>query len=442
MSDKLLELSANPNLRRVVRQLGLPVSLPQRLRRVRGSFPTLPLAHRSASLLGSDGPIADALHARFASAGAVVRRDASAESDVLVWVATDVDAREGMDALYALAHASVRNVRRQGRVVVVGLAPEDAESASARARRAALDGFTRSVAKEVGRKGATANRVVVSEHAAREASEVALYLSSDAASFVTAQSWRVTPASGLAPWTRRALEGKTAVVTGAARGIGNAIAYALFREGARVIAVDRPSAALERVARGVEGVAVAADVCDPAHVDAIRSAAGDAGVDVFVPNAGVTRDRTLGRMSREEWDLVMDVNLDAVMSSTEALLDEGLNPDARVVLISSIGGIAGNPGQTNYGATKAGVIGLARALAPVFEARGGTINAIAPGLIETAMTAKMPAMTREVARRLAVLGQGGVPDDIAHAVAFLASAASGGVNGQTLRVCGGNLVGA
>ena len=440
MSDPLLKLSASPSARRLVRMLRLPVALPQTLRRPAGPLSSAPLEGRAVCVTGATHPFADTASARFTAAGAAMQ--AEGELDVLTLVATDVDTREGLDALYEQAHARIRDVKKNGRVIVAGLAPDNAPSPAAQARRAALNGFTRSLAKELGRRGATANYVVITDDAEAEAAEVALFLASDAASFITGQPWRVGPTATLAPWSHRALDGKTAVVTGAARGIGNAIAYGLSRAGARVIGVDRPSAELDQVARGVEGVAIGADVRDPSLVDQIREAAGDHGVDIYVPNAGVTRDRTLGRMSREEWDLVLDVNLDAVVSSTTELLADGLRPNARVVLVASVGGIAGMPGQTNYGATKAGVIGLARGLAAELSGRGGSINAVAPGFIETAMTAQMPAMNRFGARRLSVLGQGGLPVDIARAVTFLASDAAAGVNGQCLRVCGGNLVGA
>ena len=181
----------------------------------------------------------------------------------------------------------------------------------------------------------------------RRAAEVALFLASDAASFITGQPWRVGPTATLAPWSHRALDGKTAVVTGAARGPATRSTPLPARQnGVRGGRRDRDEtrlrwAELDQVARGVEGVAIGADVRDPSLVDQIREAAGDHGVDIYVPNAGVTRDRTLGRMSREEWDLVLDVNLDAVVSSTTELLADGLRPNARVVLVASVGGIAG-----------------------------------------------------------------------------------------------------
>ncbi len=147
-------------------------------------------------------------------------------------------------------------------------------------------------------------------------------------------------------------------------------------------------------------------------------------------------------MRVEHWDQVLEVNLASILRINEKLIPGGLNAGARMVCISSIGGIAGNAGQTNYGATKAGVIGYAQALAGEMAKRGGAINAVAPGFIETQMTAMMPVGHREVGRRLNSLSQGGLPVDIAEAVAFLASPYAAAVNGRTLRVCGQNWVGA
>jgi 3-oxoacyl-[acyl-carrier protein] reductase len=166
------------------------------------------------------------------------------------------------------------------------------------------------------------------------------------------------------------------------------------------------------------------------------------GLDIVVHNAGVTRDKMLRNMPPHFWDMVLDINLGAILRINEGLLRQGLNAGARMVCISSIGGIAGNAGQTNYGSTKAGVIGYADAMAGTLARLGGAINAVAPGFIETQMTAQMPMGPREVGRRLNSLSQGGLPQDIAEAVAFLASPAASGINGATLRVCGQNFVGA
>jgi len=161
-----------------------------------------------------------------------------------------------------------------------------------------------------------------------------------------------------------------------------------------------------------------------------------------VHNAGVTRDRTLARMSAAEWDQVLRINLAAPERITDALLGTGcLRPGGRVVGVSSIAGIAGNAGQTNYATSKAGVIGLVQALAPRLPA-GTTANAVAPGFIETRMTAAVPVLAREAGRRLNSMLQGGLPQDVAEAVAWLASPATGGVNGAVLRVCGQSLLGA
>jgi 3-oxoacyl-[acyl-carrier protein] reductase len=164
---------------------------------------------------------------------------------------------------------------------------------------------------------------------------------------------------------------------------------------------------------------------------------------VVVHNAGVTRDRTLARMEPREWDSVMAVNLTAPLTITQALgAGGGLRANGRVVAVSSLSGIAGNAGQTNYALSKAGWIGAVRRLAPQLAAQGITINAVAPGFIETQMTAAIPFAIREAGRRMNSMGQGGQPVDVAETIAWLAEPQSGGVNGQVVRVCGQSLLGA
>jgi len=236
------------------------------------------------------------------------------------------------------------------------------------------------------------------------------------------------------------------MVTGAARGIGEAIAQTLARDGARVVCVDVPQAqdALRAVAQRLQGTALALDITDPsAAATLVEAARADGGWDGVVHNAGITRDKTIARMAPHLWNTLVQVNLIAPETLTQALLDAGaLRPKARVVCVSSISGIAGNPGQTNYAFSKAGVIGLVQGLAPRLAGQGMAINAVAPGFIETQMTAAIPLAIREAGRRMNSMGQGGQPVDVAEAIAWLLSPASQGVNAQVLRVCGQSLIGA
>jgi 3-oxoacyl-[acyl-carrier protein] reductase len=241
-------------------------------------------------------------------------------------------------------------------------------------------------------------------------------------------------------------ENGAALVTGAAGGIGAATARRLALDGLRVLCIDVPAARapLEALTREIGGALLAADLTAPGALDELADAARRlGGIDVLVHNAGITRDRTLARMSAAQWDAVMGVNLAAILA-IDAKLDEAglLNAGARELCLSSISGIAGNAGQTNYSASKAALIGYTAARAAAMDAIGGTINAVAPGFIETAMTRRMPVMVREAGRRLNALKQGGTPGDVAEAIAFLASPGALPLTGQVLRVCGQSLLGA
>jgi 3-oxoacyl-[acyl-carrier protein] reductase len=245
----------------------------------------------------------------------------------------------------------------------------------------------------------------------------------------------------------RPLEGKVAVVTGAARGIGAEIAKVLARDGATVVAVDIPASgdALARVANEVRGTALHLDVtakdAGATIVEHVRARHGT--LDIVVHNAGITRDKLFVNLDEDRWDSVLDVNLRSILRMNEAILgDGGLVEDGRMVCLASIAGIAGNRGQTNYGASKAGVIGLVTSTAEQVRGRRITVNAVAPGFIETEMTARVPFATREIGRRMNSLQQGGQPRDVAETIAWLVQPGAAAVTGQVMRVCGQSLLGA
>ena len=243
------------------------------------------------------------------------------------------------------------------------------------------------------------------------------------------------------------------VVTGAARGIGAAIARVVADQGARVVAVDVPAAgeSLARVANEIQGTALQLDITTAEAGDRItrhvvERYGPETKIHAIVHNAGITRDKMLANTDAARWAAVLQVNLAAQLRINAVLLDPdrhgGLADGGRIVGVASTSGIAGNRGQTNYAASKAGVVGLVRAMAPGLAPRGITVNAVAPGFIETEMTAKIPFVQREVFRRTNSLSQGGRPVDVAETIAWFLDPASAGVTGQIVRVCGQNLVGA
>jgi 3-oxoacyl-[acyl-carrier protein] reductase len=244
----------------------------------------------------------------------------------------------------------------------------------------------------------------------------------------------------------RPLEGKVALVTGASRGIGEQIARVLHRDGATVVGIDVPQAAseLQALMRELDGEHLTLDITakDAPHRTARHLRENHGGVDVVVHNAGITRDKKLANMDDGRWRSVLNVNLIAPERITRHLLDEGLvRPNGRIVGVSSFSGIAGNAGQTNYATSKAGMIGLVESLRDELS-DGVTINAVAPGFIITQMTARMPFAPREVGQRLNAMAQGGLPVDVAEAIAWFADPRSTAVNGNVVRVCGQMMLGA
>lgn len=467
MNDVLLEVTKSPAARGLVRTLGLPIPMPEPLARARGPWTAMPFeasnivvgAARGAALVpriavavaeaGARAFVDREWLASFTEASDAyarpAREDTDARVDAIVFDASGIRDTSGLRALYDFFQPRVGRLRRSGRVAVLGRAADERDTPEEAAAKAALSGFVRSVAKELGRKGSTANLVCVERGAEGRLGPVLRWLLEARSAFVTAQPIVV---SSVAREGRRAsyvrpLDGQVALVTGAARGIGKATARALSDEGAFVVCVDRPEDGEEtsKTARALGGLPLLLDVTAPDAVTKIEAALGARRLDVVVHNAGITRDKTLARMLPGHWDLVMAINLEAVMRITEGV--EGrLRDGGRIVCVSSVSGIAGNVGQSNYAASKAAIVGYVDALARRLASRGITANAVAPGFIETRMTSAIPIVIRQAGRLLSALGQGGEPEDVAAAITFLASPGAQGITGRTLRVCGGALIGA
>ncbi len=434
MADRYLRFTGTAPGRFLTRRLGLPQ--PAALTRWSPERPALDggLLHLTA------GRSALGLAPVLARTG--IGPAGSGRAAAVVLDATGVRDVEALAEVHAALHPVVRSVAPSGRVVVLG-APLDPADHHQAAAQQALEGFTRSLGKEIGR-GRTVNLVRLTDAAAAEST--LRFLLSPKSAYVSGQVIEVGAPEETAPADGdRPLAGRTALVTGAARGIGEAVAETLARDGARVVVLDVPQAEQDarRVAERLGGTALLLDMTSADAGARIAEALPD-GLDLLIHNAGITRDRRLVNMPSERWISVLEVNLASVLRTTDALLKDGtLKRGGRIVATASIAGLAGNAGQTNYGASKAGVVGLVRSLAPrVLAEHGVTVNAVAPGFIETRMTAAVPLFIREAGRRMNSLAQGGLPADVAETTAWLAHPASGAVNGQVVRVCGQSLLGA
>ena len=426
-----------------------------------GSAPSGRLTETLARTLGELGadamaPEGDSAAAALEAAGRSGARVANLKEagrfKALIFDASGIADSGELVELQRFFHPVAAAIERSGRVIVLGRPPAETGGAREHVAQRALEGFVRAFGKEVGRHGATAQLVYVSDGAHGALESTLRFLLSPRSAYVSGQVIRLSaPGPGGDPaalgeldW-EKPLAGRTALVTGAARGIGAAIAEVLARDGAHVIGVDVPAAGgdLAELMERLGGEALELDITSEEAPAAIAGRCAD-GLDVLVHNAGVTRDRTLAKMPEDRWSTLVEINLSSEERINDELLRAGaLRRNGRIVCVSSIAGIAGNAGQTNYATSKAGVIGMVEAMAPGLAAEhGATINAVAPGFIETKMTAAMPIPIREAGRRMNSLLQGGLPVDVAETIAWFASPASGGVNGNVVRVCGQSLLGA
>lgn len=446
MTDKYTQLVSQGLGKDIARKLGLPQPVP-----LRRHQPGEPLIDGPVLVQGT-GAGADELAATLLSWNLDVRRHAVPKEKLgaVILVLDELGRPEDLAKPVLTAAPSLRDLAPNARVITVSRAAADATGPAVAAARQGVDGLLRSLAKEL-RAGATGNGILLAD-GTRTTSPSTLgalrFFLSGRSAFVDGQFLTVSSDAGQLPdAVDTPLAGKVAVVTGAARGIGTAIARTLRRDGATVVVVDIPAAGdhLAAVANAVHGTALQLDISrEDAGQRIIDHAVQRHGrLDIVVHNAGITRDKLLVNMDHDRWNSVIAVNIAAQLRINDALLaSEHFRDSPRIVSVASTSGIAGNRGQTNYAASKGGVMGMVRATAPLLAAHGGSINAVAPGFIETEMTARIPFATREIARRLNSLQQGGQPRDVAEAIAFLASDAAGGISGEVLRVCGQNLVGA
>ena len=445
MSDKYLEVANSSLGKRIFSAVGLPdpVSLTR-------EDSTEPHKLNGQVLLGSsDGAaFAKSIASFIDAAGVEVCSDSLEKNGHLVFDASGIVNAQQSEQLYQFFNRHIRTIAYSGRVIVIGHKPSSLGDVEHAAVQRGLLGFVKSVAKEIGRKGATANLVLVDKDGDLALEGPVRFLLSAGSAFMNAQV--LTVAAPVAPinadWTKP-LTGKTVVVTGAARGIGLAISQTLARDGAKVIGIDVPQSEDDLITAmtAIDGLSLALDITDINAAKQLHDFCASHGpkLHAIVHNAGITRDKMLSKMSAHQWDLLVQVNLGAVQKINRMFLNTDMLDDGgKIIGVASISGIAGNIGQTNYAFSKAGVIGVVESLANSCAARGITINGVAPGFIETQMTAAIPFVTRQMGRRLSSLGQGGLPVDVAEVIGFFVSPQAAGVNGNMVRVCGQSLLGA
>ena len=482
MSDLLLTLANTPGASKLIKTIGLPS--PVKLPREKDGFADKPLLGRQALLitplrtkvqrflkkaLDNAGAQIISNYTQFLSSGTQLssgNTENSAGKAPLKSTSTQADGQvteidivvldtTGFSELGHYRHLleglqpALARLTCNARILLIANPPEHSKDPVQSAISRGIEGFMRSLAKEVGRKGATANLLYVAEGAENRLEMPVRFFCSQHSAYISGQPLVIdsdTKEPESLPLTKT-LQHKIALVTGSAGGIGAETAIRLAQEGANVICLDVPAAeeALNKVAEGCGGMAITLDITQDEAPEKLAEFLQNQGnnLDILVHNAGITRDKSLAKMPEHYWDAVIAVNLRGIVNIDQCLLQKQLlNREGRIICLSSISGIAGNFGQTNYAATKAALIGYVAAQSRRLADLGITVNAVAPGFIETQMTASIPVLTREAGRRLNALSQGGLPRDVAEAIAFFASPGACGISGQTLRVCGQGIMGA
>ena len=452
MTDRYGELVQSGLGRTVAKNLGLP--MPSKLDRFEIGQPVLRGEVAFGYADGDDDKVQNAVLAVLNQSDAQITTtqtlskklsDENARFKVAIFDATNLKNSDDLTKVYEFFHAITKRIKPSGRVVVIAR-PSccTIDDIGFTLAQQALLGFTKSLAKEL-KNGISANMIYVQIGAESHLEHSLNFLLSAKSAYISGQPIYLKKGGELTGDIddHQPLAGKKILVTGASRGIGAAVAHLLFRDGATVYCLDIPESlsALQKVAGDIGGHALPLDITTKNAGEHIIQACGV--LDGIVHNAGITRDKTLANMTPDKWQSVLDINLKAIYDINQHLLcHDGLSDDARIVCVSSISGIAGNLGQTNYATSKAGVIGLVKATAKAFESSNRRINAVAPGFIETKMTGAIPFAIREAGRRMNAMSQGGEPVDVAETISWLLSPKAGGLNGNVIRVCGHSILGA
>ncbi|MBF0102368.1 MAG: 3-oxoacyl-ACP reductase [Desulfobacterales bacterium] len=478
MTDFFVNLGKHPGSRKLIKLLKLPIVFPQELSRSTTAWEVRPLENMNI-IVGNvrKTQLTSIIAKTLASAGADVhvqgdtstlmvyneegtgygRIPKQLQSNTLldefkphafVFDASGMQTASELQVVYDFFQKKIKYLGTCGRMIIIAQHPSTIKDIEAASAARALEGFVRSAGKEIGRNGSTSLIIYVDPEAHDRLEPVLRFFLSYRSAYVSGQPVHLSANVKIheLPYFTRPLDQKIALVTGAARGIGACIARTLAREGAHVICMDRPSEnePCARLADEIHGTLLLCDITSPDAFNSILDfiqKKWNGKLDIVIHNAGITRDKMLVNMTSEIWSQVLEVNLISIIRVNQALIPH-IQKDGRIVCLSSIAGIAGNTGQTNYSASKAGIMGYVQALAPTLYDNGITINAVAPGFIETQMTSTIPLATREVARRLSSLAQGGLPEDVAEVVTFLSSPGASGITGEVLRICGGNFIGA
>lgn len=373
-----------------------------------------------------------------------VSSDNDCDLEVLIFDARHLRTADQSCELHDFFKRWIRRIKPCGRILILGKPPEREKSLESSVVQRALEGFMRSLAKEA-RKGITAQLLYIDDGADQAALSTLAFFMSSASAYVSGQVVRISNASEVLSSSIKPVQQRV-LVTGCAQGIGRAVAKRLAESGFRVTCLDIPAASesLLALAAQINGDSLLVDLNSSHAVQKVVDFAREQGAwDAVIHNAGITRDKTLAKMTSKAWSDVVNINLGVQLKINAALLETGgLSENARIIGVSSISGIAGNRGQTNYAFSKAGVLGMVESMSSQFNDTSISVNAVAPGFIETEMTAAMPFTIREAGRRLNSLGQGGLPIDVAETIAWLAHPSSSGVRGNVIRVCGQNLLGA